>query len=79
MKTNDKTAPVSRQPDQNAISPDLMNRMRMHGMTEAFRESLAGTTAQAKAYLPALWDMRPAKEAYALSTQMPPSFSGCSR
>ncbi len=24
-----------------------MNRMKMHGMAEAFRESLAGTTAQA--------------------------------
>ena len=47
MKTNDRTAPVSRQPDQNAISLDLMNRMKMHGMAEAFRESLAGTTAQA--------------------------------
>ena len=47
MKTNDKTAPVSQQPDQNAISLDLMNRMKMHGMAEAFRESLAGTTAQA--------------------------------
>ncbi len=44
MKTNDKTAPVSQQPDQNAISLDLMNRMKMHGMAEAFRESLAGTT-----------------------------------
>ena len=47
MTTNDKTAPVSQQPDQNAISLDLMNRMKMHGMAEAFRESLAGTTAQA--------------------------------
>lgn len=47
MKTNDKTAPVSQQPDQNAISLNLMNRMKMHGMAEAFRESLAGTTAQA--------------------------------
>ncbi len=44
MKTNDKTAPVRQQPDQNAISLDLMNRMKMHGMAEAFRESLAGTT-----------------------------------
>lgn len=48
MTTNDKTASVSQQPDQNAISLDLMNRMKMHGMAEAFRESLArGTTAQA--------------------------------
>lgn len=43
METTDKTAPVTHQPDQNTTSLDLMNRMKMHG---AFRESLAGTTAQ---------------------------------
>ncbi|MDE6631818.1 MAG: ATP-binding protein, partial [Muribaculaceae bacterium] len=47
MEINERTAPVSQQPDQNSISLDLMNRMRMHGMSEAFRESLAGTVAQA--------------------------------
>ena len=46
METNERTAPVSHQPDQNTISLDLMTRMKMHGMAEAFRESLAGTTAQ---------------------------------
>ncbi len=46
MEINEKTAPVSQQPDQNASSLDLMNRMKMHGMAEAFRESLAGTLAQ---------------------------------
>ena len=46
MEINEKTAPVSQQPDQDTISPDLMNRMKMHGMAEAFRESLAGTTTQ---------------------------------
>ena len=46
METNERTAPVSHQPDQNTISLDLMIRMKMHGMAEAFRESLAGTTAQ---------------------------------
>lgn len=46
METTDKTAPVTPQPDQNTTSLDLMNRMKMHGMAEAFRESLAGTTAQ---------------------------------
>lgn len=46
METTDKTAPVTHQPDQNTTSLDLMNRMKMHGMAEAFRESLAGTTAQ---------------------------------
>ena len=47
METNNKTAPVTGQQDQNAISLDLMNRMKLHGMAEAFRESLAGTTPQA--------------------------------
>ena len=46
METNNKTAPVTGQLDQNAISLDLMNRMKLHGMTEAFRESLASTTPQ---------------------------------
>lgn len=46
METNDKTAPVSQQSDQNTISLDLMNRMKLHGMAEAFRENLAGTMAQ---------------------------------
>lgn len=46
METNNKTAPVTGQQDQNTISLDLMNRMKLHGMAEAFRESLAGTTQQ---------------------------------
>ena len=46
METNNKTAPVTWQQDQNTISLDLMNRMKLHGMAEAFRESLAGTTPQ---------------------------------
>ena len=46
METDNKTAPISAVQDQNQISLDLMNRMKMHGMAEAFRESLAGTTAQ---------------------------------
>lgn len=37
---------ATQQPDQKATSLDLMNRMKMHGMAEAFRESLAGTTTQ---------------------------------
>ncbi len=40
MTTNDKTAPVSQQPDQNAIIAGLMNRMKMHGMARGLpRES----------------------------------------
>ena len=46
MEVNNKTAPVTGQQDQNTISLDLMNRMKLHGMAEAFRESLAGTTPQ---------------------------------
>lgn len=46
METNNKIAPVTGQQDQNTISLDLMNRMKLHGMAEAFRESLAGTTPQ---------------------------------
>ena len=46
MEINNKTAPVTGQQDQNTISLDLMSRMKLHGMAEAFRESLAGTTPQ---------------------------------
>ena len=46
MEVNNKTAPVTGQQDQNTISLDLMNRMKLHGMAEAFMESLAGTTPQ---------------------------------
>jgi len=46
MEINNKTVPVTGQQDQNTISLDLMSRMKLHGMAEAFRESLAGTTPQ---------------------------------
>ncbi|MCI6212403.1 IS21-like element helper ATPase IstB [Bacteroides heparinolyticus] len=46
MQTNNKTAPITGQQDQNTISLELMNRMKLHGMAEAFRESLTGTTTQ---------------------------------
>ena len=32
MEVNNKTAPVTGQQDQNTISLDLMNRMKLHGM-----------------------------------------------
>ena len=32
MEVNNKTVPVTGQQDQNAISLDLMNRMKLHGM-----------------------------------------------
>ena len=47
METNNKTAPVVVQKDRNAISLDLMNRMKLHGMAAAFRESLHSTVAEA--------------------------------
>ena len=37
MEVNNKTVPVTGQQDQNTISLDLMNRMKLHGMAEAFR------------------------------------------
>lgn len=46
METNNKTAPVTQEKDQNVISLDLMNRMKLHGMAAAFRESLQSTIAE---------------------------------
>ena len=76
MEVNNKTAPVTGQQDQNTISLDLMNRMKLHGMAEAFRESLAGTTPQsmtADTFLSMLlareWDYR-AQAAIARLTRM---------
>jgi DNA replication protein DnaC len=47
METNNKTAPVTPEKDRNDISLDLMNRMKLHGMAAAFRESLHSTVAEA--------------------------------
>jgi hypothetical protein len=46
METNNKTAPVTQEKDQNIISLDLMNRMKLHGMAAAFKESLQSTVAE---------------------------------
>jgi DNA replication protein DnaC len=46
MKINNKTAPVTQEKDRNAVSLDLMNRMKLHGMAAAFRESLQSTVAE---------------------------------
>lgn len=43
METNEKTAPITAEKDRNAISLDLMNRMKLHGMAAAFTESLSST------------------------------------
>lgn len=47
METNKNTAPVAPEKDRNAVSLDLMNRMKLHGMARAFRESLDSTMAEA--------------------------------
>ena len=46
METNSKTAPVTMEKDRNAVSLDLMNRMKLHGMAAAFKESLSSTFAE---------------------------------
>jgi len=47
MDTNNKTAPISPEKDRNALSLDLMNRMKLFGMASAFHESLQSTMAEA--------------------------------
>ena len=47
MKTNEKTVPILAEKDRNAISLELMNRMKLHGMAAAFTESLSSTFAEA--------------------------------
>ena len=46
MGTNKNTSPVIEEKDRNAISLDLMNRMKLHGMASAFRENLNSTMAE---------------------------------
>lgn len=36
MKTNEKTAPIIAEKDRNAVSLELMNRMKLYGMAAAF-------------------------------------------
>ena len=45
METNNKTTPITAEKDRNSISLDLMHRMRLHGMSAAFSESLQATFA----------------------------------
>lgn len=47
METNNKTAPIIQEKDRNAVSLNLMNRMKLHGMAAAFSESLQSTIAEA--------------------------------
>lgn len=43
METNIKTSPITVEKDRNAVSLDLMNRMKLFGMAAAFNESLSST------------------------------------
>ena len=45
--TNSKTAPIVQEKDQNQVTLDLMRRMRLTGMANAFEESLTSTYAEA--------------------------------
>ena len=47
MKTNETTALILAEKDRNAVSLELMNRMKLHGMAAAFTESLSSTFAEA--------------------------------
>ena len=47
METNNKTQPAIQEKDRNAVSLELMNRMKLHGMAHAFKESLHSTIAEA--------------------------------
>lgn len=40
------TSPEVEEKDRNAVSLDLMNRMKLHGMATAFRQSLNSTMAE---------------------------------
>ncbi len=39
MKTNEKTAPVLAEKDHNAVSLELMNRMKLHDMAAGLTET----------------------------------------
>lgn len=47
MEANSKTAPIVPEKEQNQVSLDLMRRMRLTGMANAFEESLSSTYAEA--------------------------------
>ena len=46
MEANKRTAPMVAEKDKNAVSLDLMNRMKLHGMAAAFTESLGSTYSE---------------------------------
>lgn len=47
METNSKTTTNAPEKDQNTVSLELMNKMRLRGMAEAFSESLTSTIPEA--------------------------------
>lgn len=68
MGTTDKTTPIHQEKDRNAVSLDLMNRMRLHGMAAAFTESLESTIVETMTpdsflnwLLSSEWDYRSAR------------------
>lgn len=67
METNQNTQPVLAEKDKNTVSLELMRRMKLHGMANAFVESLNNTVAEnmtADAFVSMLvsreWDYRSA-------------------
>ena len=46
METNNLTSPIAVEKDRNTLTVELMNRMKLHGMSAAFTESLASTMAE---------------------------------
>ncbi len=58
MKTNEKTAPILAEKDRNAVSLELMNRMKLHGMAAGFAEAATPETMGWNGWLYA-WKFRP--------------------
>lgn len=46
METNIKTAPITVEKDRNAVSLDLMNKMKLFGMAAILNKSLFLTFAE---------------------------------
>lgn len=68
MTPSDKTQPITPEKDRNSSSLELMQRMRLHGMAEAFAESLQSTFAETMTpdafvnwLLSSEWDYRSAR------------------
>ncbi len=44
--TNSRTAPIAQEKERNQVTLELMHRMRLTGMANAFMESLSATYAE---------------------------------